>query len=197
MEQIKNIGSWILKNTVMVACIILALWLWDQYRDYKKGSITEQVVTKTKEVEKLPEFKPTGPINVPTTIINQIHLDSSFWRHAQQGTIITGIKQSPGEVDVQKVDSNGRRSEEIHKIKEGSTITIGKDGTVTENKASFLSQLKLYAGGEIGMNQNGFNNLSPQIILTSPTGWALNGSYNIMDNSKNIGLSKIIRLKKK
>lgn len=175
----------------------IALWIYLDYRDYKKGSAPLQVITKSKDVQKLPDIKPQGTVNAPTTIINQIHLDSSFWKHAQQGTIITGVKQAPGEIDIQKVDSTGKRSLEIHKIQEGSIVTIGKDGSVTEKKASFLSQLKIYGGLEGGMNQNGLTNIAPQIILTSPTGWAINGSYNIMGNSKNIGLSKVIRLKRK
>jgi hypothetical protein len=181
----------------LILASFVALWIYHDYRGYKKDSIVTQVITKEKEVSKLPDIKPSGEINHPISILNQIHLDSSFWKHAQKGVIITGIKQQTGEIDIQKVDSVGKLTDEIHKIQEGSTVTISKDGTVTEKKASFLSQLKVYAGGEVGVNQNGLTNVSPQIILTSPTGWALNGSYNIMDNSKNIGVSKKISFKRK
>lgn len=197
MIYLKNIGLFIEKHFGTMLAVGILVWIYLDYRGYKKDSEAPQVITKEREVQKLPEIKPSGEINHPISIVNQIHLDSSFWKHAQHGTIITNVWQKPGEVDVQKVDSNGRRSEEIHKIQEGSIITIGKDGTVNEKKASFLSQLKVYAGGEVGVNQNGLANISPQIIITSPTGWLLNGSYNVMDNSKTIGGAKIIRFKRK
>jgi hypothetical protein len=196
MIYLKNIGLWCFKHVCIVLAVILALWLWEQYRGYKKDSVVTQVITKEKEVSKLPEIKPSGTVNVPTTILNQIHLDSSFWKHAQNGTIFTGAKITPGQVEEQKVDSTGKRTDEIHKIQEGSTVTISKDGTVTEKKASFLSQLKVYAGGEVGVNQNGLTNVSPQVIIASP-GWLIGGGYNVMDNSKYVMIAKQIRLKRK
>jgi hypothetical protein len=197
MIYLKNIGLFIEKHFGTMLAVGVLLWIYLDYRGYKKDSITAQVSPKEEDVKKLPEVKPSGEINHPISILNQIHLDSSFWKHAQHNTVITNVWQKPGEVDVQKVDSTGKRTDEIHKVQEGSTVNISKDGTVTEKKASFLSQLKVYGGGEVGVNQNGLTNIAPQIILVSPTGWVLNGSYNVMNNTKTIGLAKKISFKRK
>jgi hypothetical protein len=192
--MIKNIGLWILKHIGIVIAVIVGLWLFSQFEKNRKTVIGNPEPPKVKEVKEIHHYHET-PNTQPLTIHNQITIDSTFRLQVEKETINTGVKITPGEIDIQKVDPSGKVSEEKYKVPEGSKATIDNKGVHIE-KASFLSQLKVYAGGEAGVNQNGLTNISPQLFITSPTGWALNGSYNIMDNSKTIGLSKKIRLKK-
>jgi hypothetical protein len=195
MIYLKNIGLWCFKHVCIVLAVLAALWLWEQYRSYKKESVVTQVIPQVKEVKEIHHYHET-PNTQPITVLAQFKIDSSFRKMMEKETINTGVKIEPGKIGLQSVDSVGNVIEKDYKIPEGAKVTIDNKGVNIE-KASFLSQLKVYGGGELGVNQNGLTNVSPQIILTSPTGWALNGSYNIMDNSKNIGVAKRISFKRK
>lgn len=194
MIYLKNICIWILKHAAIAVAAFVGIWIFHEWKKYNNSG-SEIVNTKTKEVKEIHHYHEAANTQ-PVTNHIQITLDSSFRRQVERTTITTGIKFKPGELDVQSVDPKGKVSEKEYKIPEGMTGTLDSNG-LHLNKTPFFSQLKLYGGVEVGMNQNGFNNLSPQLFLTSPTGWALNGSYNFMDNSKNVGVSKLIRIKRK
>lgn len=128
--------------------------------------------------------------NIPYQVEVQTKPDTAYRNKLEKGTLVTGIKYSDGEVDIQKIDSSGHKFEDRHKIKEGSTVTIDSSGGVNEKKQPFIKGLKLYAGAEAGIDK-----FAPQVFVTTPNGWAINANYNVLNKRTEVGLSKKISFK--
>jgi hypothetical protein len=75
-------------------------------------------------------IKPIAPItnNYPTRIIYQTVIDTSRRKEVEKQTIITGVKIDGNEVSIQKIDSAGKITQEVHKVEEGSKVLIDNKG---------------------------------------------------------------------
>lgn len=83
------------------------------------------IKTDTVKVEKIQQVQPINN-NYPTKVIIQTVIDTSRRNRAEKETIITGVKVDTkhNEISIQKIDTAGKVTEEVHRIEEGSTAVI-------------------------------------------------------------------------
>lgn len=102
------------------------------------------------KIDTVKSIPPLQPIinNYPTTVIVQKEAAIQERKQAEKEDIITGVKVSKNEVDVFKIDTSGHKTEEVHKIEEGSGVVITNKG-VEEKKRTRAGKFLRKAGKRI------------------------------------------------
>jgi hypothetical protein len=115
------------KHIYIIASIILAfviLWRFTEPKVHVK------------------EIKTIQPIqnNFPTKLVIQKTVDTVYRDKVEKEIIITGVKIEGNTVTIQKVSPSGEKTEEVHKIEEGSKVEINNQN-FEEKKRSKAGKL--------------------------------------------------------
>jgi hypothetical protein len=120
----------IAKHIYIIASISLAFVILWRFTEPK----TEQsnfVQTDTVHVKEIKTIQPIQN-NYPTKLIIQEKTDTVYRDKVEKEIIITGVKIEGNTVTIQKISPSGEKTEEVHKIEEGSKVEI--DNTHFEEK---------------------------------------------------------------
>lgn len=107
----------------------------------KEPVSTNFVKTEVDSVKFIPPVQAVNN-NYPTRIIYQTIIDTTRRKEAEKDTIITGVKINGNVVTIQKINPDGRVTEEVHKIEEGSKVVIDNKGFEEKKKTKVGKILK-------------------------------------------------------
>ncbi len=112
----------VIKHIYIIASIALAFLILWRWTEPKKDD--NFVKTKIDSVDHIKPIAPSVTNNYSTHTTYQTFIDTTKRKEAEKGDIITGVKIDKGEVTIQKIDSAGKVTQEVHKVEEGSKVLI-------------------------------------------------------------------------
>ncbi len=118
------------KHIYIIASIGLAFIILWRFTEPKE-QLTNFVKTDTVHVKEIKTIQPIQN-NYPTKLVIQKTVDTVYRDKVEKEIIITGVKIEGNTVTIQKVSPSGEKTEEVHKIEEGSKVEI--DNTHFEEK---------------------------------------------------------------
>ena len=128
------------KRAFLLASMVLIYFIAIKFADNLSNNDKSNFV-QTK-IDTVDHIKPIQAVhnNYPKTIIIQEKADTVYRDRVENETIITGVEVKGNEVIVDKVDTAGVRTKEIHKIDEGSKVKIDSKG-FEERKRTKMGKL--------------------------------------------------------
>jgi hypothetical protein len=118
------------KHIYIIASIILAFVILWRFTEPKE-QVSNFVQPDTVHVKEIKTIQPIQN-NFPTKLIIQEKTDTVYREKVEKEIIITGVKIEGNTVTIQKISPSGEKTEEVHKIEEGSKVEI--DNTHFEEK---------------------------------------------------------------
>jgi hypothetical protein len=126
------------KHIYIIASIILAFVILWRFTEPKE-KLTNFVKTDTVHVKEIKTIQPIQN-NFPTKLVIQKTVDTVYRDKVEKEIIITGVKIEGNTVTIQKVSPSGEKTEEVHKIEEGSKVEINNQN-FEEKKRSKAGKL--------------------------------------------------------
>jgi hypothetical protein len=136
-----------LKHIYIIVGILLASFFLWRFTE-PKTEPTNFVKTDTVHVKEIKVIQPINN-NYPQKIIIQKDVDTLYRDKVEKGIIITGVKIEGNVVTIQKVSPSGEKTEEVHKIEEGSKVEI--DSTHFEEKHRTKAGKFLRKAGKVAL----------------------------------------------
>jgi hypothetical protein len=131
------------KHIYIIASIGLAfviLWRFTEKTEHPGNFVK----TDTVHVKEIKTIQPIQN-NFPTKLIIQEKTDTLYRDKVEKETIITGVKIEGNTVTIQKISPSGEKTEEVHKIEEGSKVEID-NSNFEEKKRSKVGKIIRKAG---------------------------------------------------
>jgi hypothetical protein len=110
------------KHIYTIASILLAfviLWRFTEKTEHP-GNFVQTDTVHVKEIKTIQPIQN----NYPTKLVIQKTVDTVYRERVEKEIIITGVKIDGNTVTIQKVSPTGEKTEEVHKIEEGSKVEI-------------------------------------------------------------------------
>jgi hypothetical protein len=146
------------KLKVIASLIMIGLIIMMYFRiENLEGKLSEQIDQSAQVPDTIRKefhyYHSKDPVNAPLIIYVKPEKDTTLRKKAEKSPIIIGEKITPTGIDIQKIDSTGKVTQEHHKITPGSAVTIDTAGMVHEKKKTRTGRIlqKAWKGTKTGL----------------------------------------------